>query len=148
MKTKILSALLFVGLLVSGCAWLKPITPVPVAAGQDPVIVNLERVQASSLEFYKQATEWEYNNRNALSAEVSRAVDKVRAEFPKAWEESRRILADYKQGKVSGNDVSSVTAALSAAQSSLIRLKVDNSEAFQLVNDIATLTRLINSLRK
>ncbi len=141
-------ALVLAAMLFSGCAWLKPITPAPVAAGQDSVVVNIERVQASSLEFYKQCTEWEYANRNALSPEVSQAVDKVRLEFPKAWEESRRVLADYKLGKVSGNDVDKVTAALSAAQSSMIRLKVDNAEAFQLVNSIATLTQLINSLRK
>lgn len=152
MKTRIGIGLSVIAglMLCAGCAWFHPerIKPVPVAAGQDPVIVNLERVQVSSLEIYRQTTEWEYAHRAALPAEVSRAVDKARAEFPKAWTESRLILADYKAGKGGSNDVSRVTAALSAAQASLIRLRVDHAEAFQLINDIATLTDLINQLRK
>jgi hypothetical protein len=139
------------GLMFSGCAWFHPedIKPVPVAAGQDAVVVNAERIQASSLEIYKQTTEWELHNRRVLPAEVSRAVDKVRAEFKPAWLESRLILEDYKAalGTNDASRVTELTAALSAAQSSMLRLKVDSGEAFQLVNDIATLSRLISELR-
>jgi hypothetical protein len=147
-KTKYISLLCALALIAPGCAWNpESIKPVPVAAGQDPLVVNIERLQVSSIEIYKQTTEWEYANRVFLPEEVSRAVDKVRAEFPKAWRESRLILADYKAGKTSGENVDKLAAALSAAQTSLLRLKVDGNEAFQVINSIAELSRLIKQLR-
>ena len=129
---------------LTGCNGLKP---APVAAGEDSVIVNAERIQNSSLDIYEQVTEWEFENRATLPVGVSRAVDKYRAEFKPAWKTSRVILEDYKAKR--GPDataVAKVTAALSAAQSALLNLKLGQTEG-DILQANNSITQLINSVR-
>lgn len=97
--------------------------PVPVAAGQDAVVVNAERVQETSLFAYHRMIEWELANRAVLPASVSRAVDQARMEFLPNWKASRVALEDYK--KVRGDNLDSInrlTAALSVAQGNFLKL--------------------------
>ena len=135
----------------TSCAWFHPedIKPVPVAPGHDPIIVNLERVQGSSLAIYKNTTEWELSNRAVLPASVSRAVDKIRKEFPPAWEESRRILKDYKSAiGVDTNRVTALTAALTAAQASMLRLGADAPDVLELFTTLQKLNDSVSAFRK
>lgn len=145
----LLVAVLWIPLVVTpvlvGCKSLKP---VPVAEGHDPVVVFAERAQTSSLGIYKELIEWELANRASLPAEVSRAVDKARAEFPPAWEQSRTALAFYKQ-QVPGADASMldrITGALLVAQDTFTRLRKSGSvgEVAQLQNAVGT---LVSSLK-
>jgi len=132
-------SLLVTPVLFTGCAGLKP---VPVAEGEDPIVVNAERIQSSSLSIYEQVIKWEFANRAVLPAEVSRAVDKFRKEFPPAWKQSRSALVQYKAG--TGPDattVTRVTAALSIVQSSLLSLMLTGSSA-----EIAQANNSLNSL--
>lgn len=133
--------------ILTGCGSLKP---VPVAAGNDPVVVYAERAQRSSLEIYKQITEWEFANRTTLPADVSRAIDQVRREFKPAWEESRRALALYKQ-QVPGVDATTlerITGALLVFQATLLRLKQDHNpnEVAQVGNALSSLITSIRTL--
>jgi hypothetical protein len=129
---------------LTGCNNLKPAA---IAEGQDSVVVNAERIQRSSLDIYEQVTLWEYQNRLSLPAEVSRAVDKYRAEFPKAWKTSRVILSDYKAKRGPNmDDVARVTAALSAAQTALLSLQSNQSEN-EILQANNAITSLINSIR-
>jgi len=126
-----------------GCGSLKP---APIEAGQDAVVVNAERVQNSSLAIFEQVTQWEFDNRATLPAEVSRAIDVYRKEFPPAWKTSRKALADYK-AKV-GPDATALekaTAALSVAQGALLQLKLGQSESDVLQANNA-ITKLINAI--
>lgn len=150
---KVTSFLVLVGLgttLVSapvaltGCGGLKP---APIAEGQDSVVVNAERIQRSSLDVYEQVTKWEYANRATLSANVSRAVDRYRKEFPPAWKLSRSALADYKAKRGPDADtVAKLTAALSAAQSALLSLQLGGTDN-EVVQANNAITSLINSIR-
>lgn len=108
-----------------GCTYLKALKPAPVAEGQDSITVNAERVQVTSLEAYRLATEWEHNNRAILPKEVTKGIDAYRKAFPSAWRESRKVLADYKARRgPNGDQVTRIVAALSAVQSSLLQIKL------------------------
>ena len=131
----------------TGCAAWSDIKPVPIAEGADAIVVNAERAQNATLGVYKLVTDWEFDNRAALPAEVSRAVDAYRKEFPKAWRESRLILKSYKANKGIGtDDVTRVTALLKATEESLLRLRKEGStnEVVQAMNSLNT---LVNSIR-
>jgi hypothetical protein len=135
----------------SGCAWFHPekLKPVAVAPGQDVYLVNAERVHASSFETYKTLTNWELNSREQLPVEVSRAVDQVRREFPPAWGEADKILADYRATRGGGtNDLERLTAALSVAQASMLRLKADNGQVTQMFTALTDLTTSVAALRR
>jgi hypothetical protein len=150
---RLLSLVLFLLFLMSmplyqtGCGSLKP---VPVAEGHDPVVVYAERAQRSSLRIYEEITEWEFLNRNALSADVSRAVDSVRKEFPPAWRESRKALEDYKQRVpgVNASTVERITGALLVFQDTLLRLKKNGSptEIAQVTNALGTIITSVRTL--
>jgi hypothetical protein len=153
-KPTVLPLLLLTGLLafgLSGCAWLHPqdLKPVPVAAGQDSVVVNAERIQETSLFAYKELIEWEFQNRAFLAADVSRAVDNVRKEFPTQWRLSRKILSDYKAAR--GGDISDlnrINAALSAAQTAMLAFPGDNSDVPALFAAITSLSQSISTLKQ
>lgn len=147
MSVYLILVMLSAPVFMTGCGSLKP---VPVAEGNDPVVVYAERAQRSSLAIYKEITEWELANRAALPAEVSRAVDAVRREFKPAWEESRRALALYKQ-QVPGVDATTldrITGALLVFQATLLRLKQDSNpnEVAQVGNALSSLIASIRSL--
>lgn len=130
--------------LPTGCSFFKP---APIAEGADPVVVNAERAQRSSLDVFRIVTKWEFDNRLALPPEVSQAVDQYRAKFPTAWNESRLALKRYKEvAGTNPNTINSITAALLAAQDSLLKLKQNASpnEVTQVTN---ALSSLIASLR-
>lgn len=132
-------------LALAACA---PLTPAPVAPGQDAVVVNAERIQVTALESFKQLAEWELSNRHTLPPQVTRAVDNTRREFPKAWRLSRKILADYKAARgPTVDDVNRVTAALSATQTALLTLRSDNSQTVQLAAAIAKLSASVTALK-
>lgn len=129
----------------TGCGSLKP---VPVAEGHDAVVVNAERIQKSSLAIYKQVTEWELKNRASLPAEVSRAVDKIRAEFPNAWRLSSQALKDYKANR--GPDataISKITAGLSAVQTALLNLQGSSAGSPEILQASNAIASLVNSLK-
>lgn len=127
-KTPLIFLIASLSLLTPGCAQLAALKPKPVAEGQDAIVVNAERAQVSSLEAYRVITEWEFNNRAILPVEVSRAVDQYREHFPDAWRESRKVLDDYKAKRGPNKDqVTRISAALSAAQSSLLQIKLGQS---------------------
>lgn len=132
--------------LLTGCRG--SLKPVPVAEGSDPVVVNAERIQRSSLAIYDQVTAWELAHRSALPKEASQAVDAFRREFPPAWRLSRQALADYKSNKVSESAIDRTTAALAAAQSALLSLRLGQSqnEVDQAQLAISTLINAIRSL--
>lgn len=135
---------------LSGCAWFHPqdLKPVPVAAGQDSVVVNAERIQQTSLFAYQELIEWELANRAFLAADVSRAVDRVRREFPTQWKLSRKILADYKTTRGTDlSDLNRVNSALSAAQTAMLNFKGDNSDVGALFNALTSLNQSINTLK-
>lgn len=135
----------FIGCSMFDTAGLKP---APVAEGQDVVVVNLERIQATSLTTYKHTIEWETSNRAVLPAEVSRAIDKTRREFPKAWRDSRKILFDYKAARGTNIDAAmKVTAALSAAQTAMLDLRADQNQTTKLFDAIGRLSQNISALR-
>ncbi len=147
MLMALLMSLLALPATFTGCA----LKPVPVAEGHDAVVVNAQRIQKSSLAIYEQVTNWELNNRATLPAEVSRTVDKYRAEFPKAWRLSRQALADYQAHR--GPDataVSRITAGLSAVQTALLSLQGGHSgnEIVQANNAITSLVNSLNLLLK
>ena len=132
----------------TGCANLRPV-PVAIEEGQDPVIVNAQRIQRSSLEIYHQVISWEMQNRNALPVGVSRAVDKYRAEFKPAWELSRKALADYEAKRgVDATTLGRITAALSAAQTALMSLQANqsNNEIAQAGGAIVSLVNSVSTL--
>lgn len=141
----------FVGFLAysaTGCSWYKlsDLKPVPVAKGQDPVVVNAERVQTTSLAVFKEVTEWELAYRVSLPVAVSRATDAARKEFPSAWRESRKALAEYKQFRgVSTNALDRTTAALKATEAALLRLK-SHSDPESVVSVFSTLRSLADSI--
>lgn len=129
---------------LSGCSFFG-LKPVPVAAGQDVVVVSAERVQATSLTTFKELTEWEMQNRAALPLEVTKAVDEVRKEFPPMWRASRAALADYKAKRGPTLDgMSRVTAALSAAESQMLTLRT--KDAADITGLFGALTRLADSI--
>lgn len=116
--------------------------PAPIAPGNDPVVVNAERAQRSSLDIFRIVTNWEYKNRLSLPPEVSRAIDGYRAEFPNAWNESRLALKQYKS--LAGSDptaLNSITAALLAAEASLVKIKQTSNP-----NEVAQVTAALESL--
>jgi hypothetical protein len=134
---------------LSGCAWFHPqdIKPAAVAQGQDAALVNAERIHASSLGVYKEIITWETQNRAVLPVEVSRAVDKTRREFPKAWREANAILKDYRANRGDPTNVNRIAAALAAAQSSMLRLKVDASTSNELFTALNQLSESIATLK-
>lgn len=141
----------FLSFGLTGCAWFQPekLKPVAVAEGHDPYLVNAERIHKSSLGVYRILTEWELAQRANLPASVSRAVDKVRAEFKPAWVEADTILQDYRDKRgISTNDLERVTAALAAAQSSMLRLKADQTQVTTIFSSITDLTSAVGALRK
>jgi hypothetical protein len=113
------------GLGLSGCAWFNPtdLKPAPVAEGQDSVVVNAQRVQKTSLFAYEKMINWELANRAILPAEVSRAVDKARAEFMPNWRASRAALKEYEEARGGNLDtLHRLTTALSVAQANFLKL--------------------------
>jgi hypothetical protein len=144
------SVIILLGLLAGGsvgCVNLARLKPVAVAEGQDAYLVNAERVHVTSLEAYISVTNWELNNRESLPVEVSRAVDKVRSEFKPAWNEADKILEDYRTNRMGISDLERLTAALQAAQDSMLRLKSDKNEAAKLFAAISDLTGAVAQLR-
>lgn len=134
-----LFAFIFSLLVFTGCDTFKP---APIAEGSDPVVVNAERAQQSSLSIFQVVTKWEYDNRLSLPRDVSRAIDRYRIEFPPAWSESRRALQKYKD--TAGTDpsaINSITAALLVVQDSLLQLKKDANP-----NEVAQVTNALSSL--
>jgi len=119
----------------------------PIAEGQDSIVVNAERAQRSTLDIYDLVTQWEFKNRATLPAEVSRAVDAFRKEFPPAWKQSRRALADYKKQKgPNSTDVERITSALLVAQANLLQLR-DGASATDATRAMNALGQLISSIR-
>jgi hypothetical protein len=147
---KKVGVILLLGLLAGGsvgCVNMARLKPVAVAEGQDAYLVNAERIHSTSLDAYIAITNWELNNRNGLPVEVSRAVDKVRREFKPAWNEADKILDDYRANRIGVSDLERLTAALQAAQESMLRLKADRNEVTQLFSAIAGLTSAVSELR-
>lgn len=142
--------LAIVAVMLCSCAWFHPqdIKPAVVAPGQDAALVNAERVHASSLGVYRELITWETSNRAVLPAEVSRAVDKTRREFPKAWREANAVLKDYRATRGDSTSVNRIAAALSAAQSSMLRLKIDASQTNELLASLNALSESIATLKK
>ena len=144
MKKLLLIIPALVALLSPGCYRLQP---APIAEGSDPVVVNAERAQRSSLDVFRIVTAWEYRNRLVLPPEVSRAIDTYRQEFPAAWNESRIALKQYKSiAGANPSALNSITAALLTAQTSLLKLKqtASTNEVTQVQN---ALSLLIDSIR-
>lgn len=134
----------------TGCAVFGSIKGAPIEAGHDPIVVHAERLQNSSLDVFKHVTKWEYDNRNVLPVEVSRAIDKYRVEFPPAWKESRKILADYKANRGTGtNDIERLNAVLRTVETSLLRLRQNHNpnQITQAVNALSNLITTIQTLR-
>lgn len=134
-------------LLFAGCQGLS-LKPVPVAEGHDPVVVNAERALTSSLRIYKIVTDWEMNNRAALPAEVSRAIDAVRQQFPGAWKEADRAIDLYK-AQVPGADASTIdriSGSLLVFQDTLLRLK-SNAKPGDVAQLNSSLATIISSLK-
>lgn len=127
----------------TGCNLIKP---APIAEGQDPVLVNAQRIQTSSLAVYGQIIEWETTNRMTLPVEVSRTVDKFRKEFEPAWRLSREALDDYEAKRIDGSTLSRLTAALSATQFTLLSLQL-GADATTIAQANESLTKLINAVR-
>jgi len=131
--------------VLTGCGSVKP---VPVAEGHDPVVVNAERVQGSTLDIYKLVIDWEKNNRHALPVEVSRGVDQVRKEFPPAWKQSREALKEYKAGTGPGaSDIERATTALEIFSTNMLALK-KNGDPNEIARVMSSLTSLVNSVRQ
>lgn len=133
--------------VLPGC--VGPFKGAAIEPGNDPVVVHAERAQRISLDTFARVTKWEYTNRFSLPAEVSRAVDAYRTNFPSMWRESRVALSLYKQN--AGPDptrIESITAALWATHASLLKLKVDQNpshigEAMQALQDLIKNINLI-----
>lgn len=120
--------------------------PVPVAEGQDSIVVNAQRVQNTSLFAYQQLVEFELANRAILSVQFSRAVDQVRAQFKPNWRASRKALEDYQAKRgVSLDDMNRVTAALSAAQTAMLELR-NSQDAGAIASVITSISRLANNI--
>lgn len=153
MKTmKQLFALLLLGalMLTPGCSFLHPeqLKPVPVAAGQDAIVVNAERIQETSLFAYEQLINWEFENRAILPAGVSRTVDQVRAEFKPNWQASRQALADYQANKPdAAATLGNINAALSAAQTAMLTFRKDQSQVSSLFTALARLSDSVKALK-
>lgn len=138
----LLFGLLLAPLAFTGCAFFGTMKPAAIAEGQDPVVVQAERAQRSSLDVFRIVTKWEFANRVALPVDVSRAIDRYRAEFPPAWNESRLALKRYKEAAGSNpTALNSITAALLVAQESLLQLKKNASP-----NEVTQVTNALNSL--
>lgn len=140
-------------LMVAGCSTFSNPTdfkPAAVAVGQDAVVVNAERIQETSLFAFQQLDEWEFANRAVLPKEVSRTVDQVRREFPENWQLSRMALDDYKAKRGPVTMVNQLTAALSAAQTAMMKFQGENDPAAQasLLGAIQSLARSIQILSK
>lgn len=146
-KTFVCFVLLFISVQTfTGCAFFKD-SIVPVAEGQDAVIVNAERAQRSSLDIYEMTVTWEYNNRAVLPAEVSRAVDAFRKEFPPVWRQSRDALKEYKVRRgPSATDMERITAALLITQERLLALQRE-ADPNQATQAMSSLRQLLESIR-
>ncbi len=144
-----LLTVLVVGLL-AGCAWLHPeqLKPVPVAVGEDAIVVNAERIQETSLFAYEQLINWEFENRAVLPAGVSRTVDQVRIEFKPNWKASRKALADYK-ARTDGSleRLNNINAALSAAQTAMLTFRKDQTQVGSLFTALARLSASVQALK-
>jgi hypothetical protein len=133
----------------SGCAWFRPeeLKPAPVAVGQDAALVNAERIHSSSLDVYHELIVWETQHRHNLPAEISRAVDRTRREFPKAWSEASTILKDYRLNRKDTAGMNRIAAALAAAQSSMLRLKTDGAQSNDVITALNSLATSIATLK-
>jgi len=141
-----LIALFALALSLTGC--VGPFKPAPIAEGADPIVVHAERAQRSSLKVYETVTQWEFDNRASLPPEVSRAIDKYRESFKPAWLESRKALANYKaRVGPTATDIERITAALLAAQDSLMAMKKDTSKVVQVTTSLTQLLNAIKALR-
>ena len=109
--------------------------------------MNAERIHASSLGVYREVITWERANRAVLPVEVSQAVDATRREFPKAWREASAVLKDYRTNREDATNVNQIAAALSATQSSMLRLKVDASASNELFTTLNQLSASIATLK-
>lgn len=91
-------------MLQSGCAAVK--------AGQDPVVVNAERLAANSYDVVDAFLTLEQNQRAVLwqvDQSIKHTADKLRHEFPEALKSLRATTKAYKQNRSAENKATVVT---------------------------------------
>jgi hypothetical protein len=91
MRSKTISALLLVALIglspiSCGSDPAKAVIPVPqVAAGQDPVIVNAERLLRAAPDVYDWAMKWYFANAKNIGKDAVATFEVLRKKTPPAW---------------------------------------------------------------
>lgn len=89
MRTKRVSLLLCVFLLLTGCASF---------GKSDPVVVRAEDVQANSLALYKTViVDYHMVHSQQESVAVYQVLEKIRVEFPPAWRSLSVAIPAYEQ---------------------------------------------------
>lgn len=83
-----------------------------IGEGQDPVVVNAERVAAASFEIMDTFNQMEFNNRDELrklSPEIEKAANHVRVEGKAALESLRAATKAYKTNRTPENKANVAT---------------------------------------
>lgn len=81
-----------------------------VAPGNDPVVVNAERVATLSFVTVDGFTEWEHYNRASVPKAVTDAADTLRDDFPHAYTSFRDATKAYKFNRDANNKATLNTA--------------------------------------
>lgn len=89
----------------TGCSWAK------VEQGQDPVVVNAERLYATAEDAFDKTFDFEKANRVALGPEVKKSVDEIRKAAPPALDALRAATKAYKQNRSPENKATLETAS-------------------------------------
>jgi hypothetical protein len=104
-----------------------------VERGQDPVIVNAERLAATAWDLIDQFLQYEKNNRAALWARdhaFKRAADDLRARAPASITALRTATRAYKANRTAENEAglntwySVVTSLIASATAELTKAKI------------------------
>jgi hypothetical protein len=103
-KLVLATAMVPLSLLLVGCGSIQP--------GNDPVVVNAERTTQLAVDVFDTFLQWEYSNRQALSAtpEVRQSADFIRAKGQDWLVTARSMTQAYKQNRTPENKANLETA--------------------------------------
>lgn len=79
--------------ILTGCK-----APTMFASG-DPVVVNSEKTIAIAFDSVDAFLRWEYTNRHAVPADVTKVADTIRRDAPDAFRNARAVLRAYKTNR-------------------------------------------------
>ena len=105
----------FLGCKGSG---IEPIEVAAVEPGNDPIVVNAERVAAASLASFEAVVKYDHENLAVMkqyAPGVHATIQKLRKEFPPAWRQFRAATKTYKASRTVDNEDALSNAAAELA---------------------------------